>query len=190
MRLFTGLDIPEDARAQAAALIDRLRAVSPARWSPPENLHITTKFLGEWPESRLDELQVLLRQVAVAGPLTVRLGSIGWFPNPHQPNILWIAVTEPRGLAGLAAATEDRLAAAGIPREERRYTPHVTLARLGRRDGAPPVNTVALRRDLATHEPPVFAPFDAREFYLYASAGGRYTKLAAFPLGQRQQGAV
>ncbi|MBM3796998.1 MAG: hypothetical protein FJW31_23800 [Acidobacteria bacterium] len=85
------------------------------------------------------------------------------------------------GLAELAAATEDRLAAAGIAPEDRRYTPHVTLARLGRREGSPPVNTVALRRDLATHEPPAFVPFEAREFYLYASAGGRYTKLAAFP---------
>ncbi|MCC6540180.1 MAG: RNA 2',3'-cyclic phosphodiesterase [Bryobacterales bacterium] len=182
MRLFTGLDIPDEARAQAAALIDRLRAVSPARWSPPENLHITTKFIGEWPEARLDELRERLSDVAAPGPLTVRLGSVGWFPNPHQPNILWIAVAEPGGLAGLAAATEDRLAAAGIAREERRYTPHLTLARLGRRDGAPPVNVVALRRELALHEPPVFAPFEAREFHLYASAGGRYTRLAAFPL--------
>ncbi|MBM3796997.1 MAG: RNA 2',3'-cyclic phosphodiesterase [Acidobacteria bacterium] len=97
MRLFTGLDIPDEARAQAAALIDRLRAVSPARWSPAENLHITTKFLGEWPEARLDELREWLSEVTVPEPLTVRLGSIGWFPNPHQPNIIWIAVAEPRG---------------------------------------------------------------------------------------------
>ena len=57
MRLFTAIDIPADVKAALAALLDRLRPLADLRWIPLEKLHITTKFVGEWPEDRLDELK-------------------------------------------------------------------------------------------------------------------------------------
>jgi len=53
MRLFTGLELPDDVAGNLAELIRRLKPAARIHWSPPENLHVTTKFVGEWPEARL-----------------------------------------------------------------------------------------------------------------------------------------
>src|SRR5713101_8443752 len=64
MRLFTAIDIPEEVRAALRSLLARLRPLANLRWSPVENMHITIKFIGEWPEARLGEIQEALRKVA------------------------------------------------------------------------------------------------------------------------------
>src|SRR5262249_40717769 len=60
MRLFIGLDVPPDVVGKLEALLDRLRPAARINWCAPSNLHITTKFIGEWPEERLDELKTAL----------------------------------------------------------------------------------------------------------------------------------
>ena len=60
MRLFTGLDLGCDASENLRVLIERLRPAARIQWSPPEKLHVTTKFIGEWPEGRLEELKTAL----------------------------------------------------------------------------------------------------------------------------------
>ena len=57
MRLFTAIDIPTDLTEALRSFVSRLRPTAKISWSPLENLHITTKFIGEWPEPRLDEMK-------------------------------------------------------------------------------------------------------------------------------------
>jgi 2'-5' RNA ligase len=57
MRLFVGLDLPPATVGSLEALLNRLRPAARIQWSPPVNLHITTKFIGEWPEEKLDQLK-------------------------------------------------------------------------------------------------------------------------------------
>ena len=56
MRLFTALDLPCEVTGKLEELLAKLRPTAPIHWTPPSNLHITTKFIGEWPEARLEEL--------------------------------------------------------------------------------------------------------------------------------------
>ena len=181
MRLFTGIDLPERERAALAALIDEFRPLAPLRWSVAANLHVTTKFIGEWPEPRLHELIEALAAVPVPGPFPISLDGVGWFPNPHQPRIFWVAVKAPPELGALAAATEMELERKlGIAREERPYRPHLTLARING-----PADLSGVRRAVAALPSTAFGSFQPSSFHLYSSEGGQYTKLASFGLGER-----
>src|SRR5258708_3018378 len=183
MRLFTGLDLPEDVVAKLEVLVRRL-APSPLAWSPPSILHVTTKFIGEWPEARLDELKAVLAGVPGRDPIPVAIRRVGFFPNPHSPRIFWCGV-EAAGLAALALDTDSATAAVGIGREERAFSPHLTLARIKDVQTARPA-LQSLREAIAGLESMDFGSFVAHSFFLYQSvrkAGGSvYTKLAEFPL--------
>jgi RNA 2',3'-cyclic 3'-phosphodiesterase len=182
MRLFTGIDLPEREKSSLDALLAQLRPLAPLRWSPAANLHITTKFIGEWPEARLDELGAVLSGVPNSGPIAIDVSGLGWFPNPHQPRIFWASVKAPPELGALAAATEGELKRKlGIAAEEGRpYRAHLTLARLGSSTTAADLGV--LRRAVAALPSTGFGSFEAAAFHLYLSEAGRYTKLASYPL--------
>lgn len=180
MRLFTGLDLPGDVVGRLEDLLNHLRPAARINWSPPANLHITTKFIGEWPEERLDELTRTLARVPGLGPISVHIRNVGFFPNPHSPRVFWCGIDAPE-LPALAADTDAACGALGIEAETRAFSPHLTLARIKERLDLQP-----LRETIAALPSLDFGKFQARSFFLYRSqmrAGGSvYTKLAEFAL--------
>lgn len=177
MRLFTAIDLQDEVRNQLGSLIRRLRPLAKLSWSPVENLHITTKFVGEWPEEKLGELVHALGKVPKPGPIPIRVGELHWFPNAVNPRVLYAGVAVGRALAMLASATEDALEPLGIEREKRAYSPHLTLAR--RRN---PVPIDRILNEAARLPSLDFGSFEARAFHLFLSASGKYTKLQEFSL--------
>ncbi|HLY19785.1 MAG TPA: RNA 2',3'-cyclic phosphodiesterase [Bryobacteraceae bacterium] len=182
MRLFTGLDLPPDVIANLDRLIDQLGPTARIKWSPAANLHITTRFIGEWPDTRLADLRAALGGLASRAAITVHVGKLGFYPNPHAPRIFWAGIEAPE-LAGVAAAINAAIAPLGLPPEERPFSPHLTLARIKDR-----VPVQALREAIAALPTPDFGSFTAASFFLYHSrpgpAGSVYTKLAEFPLSK------
>ncbi len=180
MRLFTGLDLPGDLVANLEELLRRLKPAARINWSPPANLHVTTKFIGQWPEDRLGELKAALAGLPGRDAVPVRIRRVGFFPNPHSPRIFWCGIEAP-GLPELAADTDSATAALGIPRENRPFSPHLTLARIKER-----VELQPLREAIAALASQEFGSFQAASFNLYQStlrpSGSVYTKLAEFPL--------
>lgn len=182
MRLFTAIDISENARATLVEYVARLTPVAPFRWSQPENLHITTKFVGAWPEEKLDVLRGALGGIAKTGPLEIAIRGVGWFPNPHNPRVLFAGIEAGPELTALHEATDAACAAVGIAPETKKYSPHLTLARIPGPEG------VAAARGLIAQMPLAdFGRFTARGFHLYESVpgaghGSRYSKLEEFPL--------
>ena len=182
MRLFTGLDLPAEVVRNLEKLLEELRPTARIQWSPPANLHITTKFIGEWPEERLDELKAALAAVPARAGIPLHIHKVGFFPNPHSPRVFWCGIEAP-GLAELAADTDRATAALGIESEKRAYSPHLTLARIKEKlDLQPLRETIAARASLD------FGSFTAAAFFLYRSqlrpTGSVYTKLAEFPLSK------
>jgi RNA 2',3'-cyclic 3'-phosphodiesterase len=183
MRLFTALDIPGDILANLARLIERLRPTAHIQWSPADNLHITTKFIGEWPEARLDELQRVLAAIPPLPPLPIRIRNLGFFPNPRSPRVFWAGLEASGELAGLAGSTDQATAALGIEPEKRTFSPHLTLARIKE-----PVPLDKLRAAIAALPSLEFGSFTADRFCLYQSrlrpSGSVYTKISEFPLSK------
>lgn len=182
MRLFTGIPLPADVVRNLDELIRRLKPLARIKWSPVANLHITTKFIGEWPADRLDELKSALGELAPPGEIRIAVRGLGWFPNERSPRVFWAGVEDSGGLGALARDTEARLERLGIARENRRYSPHLTLARIKE-----PVRLQALAREIEALPATEFGEFTAAAFHLYQSelrpGGSVYTSLAEFPLG-------
>jgi 2'-5' RNA ligase len=186
MRLFTGLDVPPaiaDALSEWQDLLRRecSEIAAGIRWSPAGNLHITTKFIGDWPEARLQELtSTLARAIPRRARFTLVVPGIESMTNAHHGSIVYAQVVCPGGsiLQDLAQDTDralhDQL---GISVEPRAYRPHVTLGRSRQDDSL-------LREVLTTRS---FTPltFEVTEFCLYQSApsgnGTVYSKVSAFP---------
>ena len=181
MRLFTGIDLPNPIKERLDLLISRLRNTAHLKWSPAYNLHITTKFIGEWPQERLQELVSKLCTVPANERIDIDIRGLGWFPNSRNPRVFWAAVNASPSLATLARATEEACTALGVPAEERAFSPHLTLARIKQ-----PVPLDGLRKAVAEIESADFGAFTVPCYYLYLSkpgpSGSIYTPLHQFTL--------
>jgi 2'-5' RNA ligase len=110
-----------------------LRPLAPGvAWVAAENLHITLKFLGGVETPRLELVEKALeRAVAGAAPFDLTIAGLGAFPTPTRPRVIWAgAVGGKSELVALAGRVERELAPIGFPREERPFSPHVTLGRV------------------------------------------------------------
>ena len=172
MRLFTAIDLPPEVRASVDDFIGQLRPLARLGWTLSANLHITTRFIGDWPEERLPELQRALAALSSRAPIPIRVHGLGLVPNGKSPRILLAHADAPPELSELARDL-------GYA-ERRAYSPHVTLARIKSPKGLGPLVT-----KLAELGDPDFGAFLADRFFLYQSkpsaAGSVYTKLSEFP---------
>jgi RNA 2',3'-cyclic 3'-phosphodiesterase len=180
MQLFTAIDIPTDLTEALRSFVNRLRPTAKIGWSPVENLHVTTKFIGDWPEHRLDEMKNVLSSVPANRAIDITVKGLGWFPNPRRPRVFWAGIDGGEPLRDLAQATEHALAQLGVPVEERAYSPHLTLARI--REAVPLDRLHQTLQSFPAGCGFDFGSFQATQFFLYLSVGGKYTQLAGFPL--------
>jgi 2'-5' RNA ligase len=147
-RLFIAVPLSSGVCEDVAGLVERVRASigaapgqapgqapgGPARevrWVRMDGLHLTLRFLGPTLDERIPALVEAVRGAAAgAAPFRVRLAGAGAFPGAGRPRVLWLDVTEGADRLGdLARSLEDRLTAAGWPRDERPFRAHLTLAR-------------------------------------------------------------
>ena len=162
-------------RAHAAAL--------PVAWVASENFHITVKFLGGIDEARVRAVSEALHAAATGRhAFDLEIVSLGAFPSPTRPRVLWAGVAEGAApLAALAAAVDDALAPLGYPRETRGFAAHVTLARVRE-----PRRTPALADALAAAATRRFGRLTIEHIALMRSElsprGARYTALSTVPL--------
>jgi 2'-5' RNA ligase len=158
IRLFTAIEIPEAVRTRLSFLQG---GVPGARWSPAENLHLTLRFIGEVDEAVANDIDDMLSSLhAPAFELTLK--GAGEFGG-RDPHALWVGVSPNEALMRLAAKIESALQRMGLEAETRKYSPHVTLARL--RDA--PIAKV--RAFLAAHAAFDSGPFAVRAFALFSS---------------------
>ena len=108
MRLFTAIDLPPELVRKLTELIDHLRPAARINWSPAANLHITTKFIGEWPEAELGRVTAALAGLPAREPIPIELRGVGFLPNPHSPRVFWAAVRAGEALPELARETARR----------------------------------------------------------------------------------
>lgn len=184
-RLFTGIEIPADIAERLALLRGGLPG---ARWLDRENYHLTLRFVGDVDMRAADEIADALGRVDRA-PFALRIDGVGSL-GTKKPHAVVASIAASRQLCELQAEHERIMQRIGLPAETRKYTPHVTLARLR---GASPreiADYLSLRGGFTA------GPFDVSRFVLFSSrdttGGGPYLVEESYPLARaepRSQGA-
>jgi 2'-5' RNA ligase len=174
-RLFTAIEIPAEAALELTALRGGIQG---ARWIDPENYHITLRFIGDIDDDVADEVAQILGRVR-RGPFEITLSGIDFFGG-KKPHSLWAGVASNPELVALQAEQERLLQRIGLKPEARKFTPHVTVARL-RGVPASAVGAYMSSRGLFR-----VAPFKVDRFVLYSSrasqGGGPYIIEEAYDL--------
>ncbi len=160
MRLFTALDPSDALRAQAAQL--RAPGALDARWSSPDQYHVTLRFLGEVEPDRAARYDTALARVDAAPPACRPYG-LDVLPSRRHPSVLILGLDRTDSLLALYDSVSTALEAEGLDPEERPYRPHVTLARL---DDVP---AEAVHRFLDRHDAGALPSFHPDRFHLYES---------------------
>jgi 2'-5' RNA ligase len=192
MRTFVALDIDDAIRRKIAQFIDGLREFAPdVRWVKPESLHVTLKFIGEQPLETVDEIKDALSAVS-AKPIAVNFSGYGFFPTAKSARVFWVGIQAGPELGKLAGLIDGACAPLGIEKEDREYSPHLTLARGGsaapgrRKEDKVNRKFSKLQEKLSAFSSPDFGTMTAREFFLYESKispeGARYRKIEKFDL--------
>ena len=180
MRLFVALDIPENVRRTISELMQKLEPTClGARWVRAEGMHVTLKFIGEASEEKVAAVRKELSAVHSAQAAELGFRNVGFFPNARHPRVFWVGIETSPNLAEMAGEIERRLEKLGIPREDRAFKPHLTLARFKSEEGLPRLHDAIQK--LGAVE---FGRMSTEEFYLYQSTlkpgGAEYTKLETF----------
>jgi len=127
MRLFVALDLPWELRQRVAMLSGA--GIPGARWVPPENYHLTLRFIGETPAYRAEEIDHTLAALR-ARSFILTLAGVGTFARSGRSTQLWVGVERNPSLDHLQNKIETALQRIGLEPERRRFAPHLTLARL------------------------------------------------------------
>jgi RNA 2',3'-cyclic 3'-phosphodiesterase len=181
MRLFVALEVPSTVRENLARLLKSLHAVSPqTRWVRPENLHVTLKFIGEVPETKLAPIRAALAHVNSDQPDMLDFRGLGFFPNEKHPRVFWAGIEASENLKTLAVDIDKATETLGIPREPRPFSPHLTLARF-----EPPRLPDRLRAAIQENAARDFGSLQTNQFHLIESklkpSGAEYTTVESFP---------
>ena len=175
-RLFTALELPEAVIGQLALARG---GVAGARWLEPKDYHITLRFIGDVDGAAARDIAETLGDVSRPKAL-VRFDALSWFGG-DKPRAIVAKVKPEPALIDLQAELERRLRRIGLEPETRKFTPHVTLARLRG------VSQAAMADYLAGRGALMAESFAVERFVLYSaregSGGGPYVVEAAYPLG-------
>jgi 2'-5' RNA ligase len=181
IRLFVAIELPESVKDQLAMLAG---GVPGAKWIDRGNMHLTLRFIGEVPEDRLADIHHGLSRIRQQ-PFEVTLAGVGYFKQGRNPTVLWVGLDRNDALQQLYEKVDQALLREGLPSEGRRFSPHITLARLQR---APEARVAAFVTEHNLFRAP---PFQADSFALFSSflssSGAIHTVEAEYPLAVYQQ---
>ncbi len=186
-RTFAAVGLPETHKTRLRQLEERLAPdAAGVRWVAPALCHLTLAFLGDVPNTDLDQVCRAVGEAAASiAAFELSLEGLGAFPNPSRPRVVWAGLTGAGldGLRALQVAVVRALKAAGRPPVDERFSPHITIGRVKTGRG-PAANLASL---LQRHQDWSAGPFDVAEVVTFASilapSGPTYTALAHNPLG-------
>lgn len=188
IRAFIAVELPGEVASFLARLQDdlRKREQAPVKWVHPESIHLTLKFLGNIDARKVDAVAAAISGAAKGiGPLRLRLGAPGAFPNLRAPRVICIGLEgQTEELSNLHRNIDSALVPLGFSPEKRRFSPHLTLGRV--RDKAAPNEWRLLGEAVSTLKVETSLAFEAMAVSLMRSTltreGAIYDRLASAAL--------
>jgi len=188
LRTFIAVEIPihiQEIIQQETAVLRKEIGSSIVRWIPPQNIHLTLKFLGDVSAANIGILTEMLRAEADScPPFEIHISGLGSFPNSKRPRVLFIGIQAPAELEALQRGIESGAAKLGYESEERGFSPHLTLGRVRQSNLASDQQRIRKALEGAKIDSLGTARVDS--VHLYKSdlkpSGSVYTKLFSAPL--------
>jgi RNA 2',3'-cyclic 3'-phosphodiesterase len=188
LRSFLAIEIPTEVQtAIADSIVPLLKALPKPliRWVPSHNVHLTLKFLGDVSPANLEELvEALKKEVAACESFAMDVGGLGAFPTPHRARVLWIGLDAPPALAVLLRSVEKVSTRLGYPSEDRPFSPHLTIGRVGQNVSGADLQRI--RTALEETQIGTIGTVRADAIQIFKSdlnpAGAVYTRLYQLPL--------
>lgn len=176
-RLFVALPLPAEVRERLDSLCS---GIPGARWVPPENMHVTLRFIGDVGGADAEDIHAALDRVR-APAFALSVAGLGCFESGHKVRSLWAGVNRDEPLMRLQDKVENAVTRSGRPAERRKFKPHVTLARF--RAGTP---VARIGSFMERNNAIAIGPFQVPAFALFRShlggEGAHYEVLADYPL--------
>lgn len=136
VRSFIAIPVPRSGIEVLERAVKRLDSEigGQVRWVRPRGIHLTLKFMGDIPASTLERVLEALPQVTASfSPFEIAMSGLGVFPNPRHPRVLWAGLDGDLGtLSALQSAVDQAAEKLGLPKEDRLFSPHLTLGRVRR----------------------------------------------------------
>jgi 2'-5' RNA ligase len=179
-RLFVAIGLPEPLRDELENLQKQLQPFArDAKWVNVSGIHLTLKFLGYVDPAQIPEIiEALSDKVKTFSPVMIQARGCGFFPNARRPNVLWVGIDAPE-VTPLQQNVEEAMAKLGFEKENRAFSPHLTLARFKDHRGH-----LALAKETEKLAGKDFGSFTANSFSLYESVlrpqGAQYHALQDF----------
>ncbi len=177
IRVFVSIAIPDPAPLEE--VLDAIGCVRNVKASPPEQIHITLRFIGDVDESRIGDVEDCVRRACDGtGPFTVRVAGAGYFSRQGRPSVVWIGASPQKGMAALSDRIARNLDAADIDYDRKPFKSHITI---GRCRG--PADLSGIVSEYSGRE---FLTFECAEVLVMRSvlgpAGAKHTVLRRIPL--------
>ena len=136
IRAFIAVDLPAELQARLVEVITLFKSHLsgiPIRWVHSGNIHLTLKFLGDVSAPNLEILKKMLQGDAEQyAAFEMSIGGAGAFPSSHKPHVIWVGIEAPPALYNLQNSIDTQTAKLGYPKEDRSFSPHLTLGRVAR----------------------------------------------------------
>jgi len=186
LRCFIAIEIPETIKKSIAAIIENLKkSDSDVKWVSEDNIHITLQFLGETEESLIPDIKgALYKILAPYSSFYIKIADVGCFPSGKRPRVIWVGIKESQSLINLYKDISNEMVKFGYQKEERGFTPHVTIGRVKSNR-----NMRELLSRLDELKVTDFSDFEVQDIKLMKSelkpSGAKYYSLAEIPFGRR-----
>jgi 2'-5' RNA ligase len=135
LRSFIAVEVPveiQNAIAHSTASLQKALPKPMVRWVAPQNVHLTLKFLGDVSPANLERMADVLKiEAAAHGVFSMSVGGLGAFPTSRRARVIWIGLEAPPSLVALQRGVEAVSARLGYTREDRPFSPHLTIGRVG-----------------------------------------------------------
>ena len=158
-RLFTAVDLPEPMKESLASMSF---GIPGAKWIASKQLHLTVRFIGEVDGALFRDIKNILDGVSFA-PFSLQLKGVGYFPPRGAPRVLWVGLQKSEPLLVLKKKIDQALFRVGVEPDSRKFSPHITLARL-KNSPAQKIANFLSGNGLFSQE-----PFQVEDFKLYSS---------------------
>lgn len=184
MRSFIAIELPDTVRAALVLLQQELKACgADVRWVRPEGVHLTLKFLGDIEESAVEGIVERLKGTCRKfQSFNCGVEGVSVFPGVRAPRVLWAGIADHDILTSIQQEIEAAMSFLGFEREDRKFTPHLTLGRFRSSKGK-----MVLMERLETYKEFHLGIIDVNHISLMRSdlgpAGAKYTEIAKIPFG-------